>query len=339
MARFSFPVVQVGALLGAAAMVAAGQHLARDESGVVPPQAAHIGEIAGERVEARAETPASSPAFSEPLQRGAAPPRPSPRGEGARGEASAPLQDVDRPAPQPFLPLAAGPGRGAAEREHAQPRLAVIIDDVGHDLETARALMGLPVTLAVLPYAEAAPQIAREARAAGREVFVHLPMEPVGLDDPGPGAVTTALDAADIARRIDRALARVPGAAGLNNHMGSRATRDPAAMAAVFAALAGNDLVFVDSLTHPASIAAEAARAAGLAAFDRDVFLDAPGADPALQIDAALALARSQGRAIAIGHPYPATLDALLELQAKADAAGVELVAVSAAAPPLTPPS
>ena len=138
-------------------------------------------------------------------------------------------------------------------------------------------------------------------------------------------------------RRLEAMLAAFDGYVGVNNHMGSRATRDAEVMAAVFANLARRELVFVDSLTHPASIAREAAAASGLAAFDRDVFLDSPGADPRRQLDAALALARETGQAIAIGHPYPATLEALDELQAKADAAGVDLVSVGELRAPAAP--
>ncbi|MFP4518775.1 MAG: divergent polysaccharide deacetylase family protein [Oceanicaulis sp.] len=300
MARFSFPFVQLAAAAGAAAMVAFGQWLGAREAARPEPEGRAQARIELGMVDARSTPPRSAAAMP----------------------ASQNSTDAD-----------------AVSGGSARPRLSVIIDDVGHDPALARALMTLPVTLAVLPYAAAAPQIAAEARTAGREVFIHLPMEPAGLDDPGPGAVTTGLGAAEIEARIDRALARVPGAAGLNNHMGSRATRDVAVMEAVFASLAGSELVFVDSLTHPGSLAREAALGAGLAAFDRDIFLDSPGADPAVQLEMAILRALETGRAIAIGHPYPATIEALESLQGKADAAGVDLVPVADLAARRAPPS
>ncbi|MGX6648009.1 divergent polysaccharide deacetylase family protein [Maricaulaceae bacterium MS644] len=311
MARFSFPFVQLAAGIGAVAMVLTGQWLGAQETAAGP---------ASPSIEPPAfEPPAFAPqAITESR---AVPPRPQerrlyePRVQRQADTAPRDAFEASAPAPPAF----------------GRQRLAVIIDDIGHDMEAARALLALdaPVTLSVLPYAEFAPQTTALARGAGREVFLHLPMEPVGLDDPGPGAVTTALSPAEIARRVETALARTPGVAGLNNHMGSRASAHAPTMAAVFAALEGRGLIFVDSLTHPGSVAAEAARAAGLTAFDRDVFLDAPGADPALQLDAALARALETGQAIAIGHPYPGTLAALAELRAKAEAAGVALVPVS----------
>lgn len=217
------------------------------------------------------------------------------------------------------------------------PRLAVIMDDIA-DLASARRALALPVpvTISVLPYAEDAPDIAALVTGEGGELFIHLPMEPVGLDDPGPYALTKALDAGALAARLDFALARAPGAVGFNNHMGSRMTADRAAMDAVFAAMderwAG--LVFVDSLTHPRSEAAAAAEAAGLTALKRDVFLD-HDRDPAaieVQIDAALQQALETGQAIAIAHPRPETFEALEGLAARAEAAGVRIVPVAALA-------
>lgn len=215
-----------------------------------------------------------------------------------------------------------------------RPMLAIIMDDIGPDLAVARRLMALepPVTLAILPYAAAASVLAQEAADAGREVFVHLPMEPGGLDDPGPWALSRAQDAQAVAERVRWAFARVPGATGFNNHMGSGFTSDAQAMARVFAALAGSEnLVFVDSLTGPRSIAVNSAREAGFPALRRDVFLDTDRDESAIaaRLEEALALAASRGHAIAIGHPYPQTLSVLDRLAQRAEAHGVEIVMVS----------
>ncbi|MBI1265525.1 MAG: divergent polysaccharide deacetylase family protein [Alphaproteobacteria bacterium] len=241
--------------------------------------------------------------------------------------------------PAPASVIAAGTAAPAAPAIAAtpphRPMLAIIIDDVGPDVAVARRLIGLdpPVTLAILPYAALAPQLAREAQDARREVFVHLPMEPGGLDDPGPWALSRAHDARAIAARVRWAFGRMPGAAGFNNHMGSGFTSDADAMARVFAALAGSEaLVFVDSLTGPRSVAAEAARDAGFAALRRDVFLDNDRDQAAIaaRLEEALALAASRGHAIAIGHPYPETLAVLDTLADRSAAHGVEIVSVGA---------
>lgn len=266
--------------------------------------------------------------------------------QAAEPEAAPPplaVSSVASVAPPPALASGAGvvelenldPTPAAAAQPPARARLAVIIDDVA-DLEIAQRLWSLngPITLAVLPYADAAPQIAR--RADGREIFVHLPMEPVGLEDPGPNALTKSLGARDFQARLSWAFLRVPGAAGFNNHMGSRLTADRDAMTQLFASLQGrsSELVFLDSLTHPRSVAGAVAEEAGFKVLRRTVFLDHQR-DPAsinAQIETALEMALLRGQAIAIGHPYPETLQALSRLKARAEAAGVELTTVSALA-------
>ncbi len=239
------------------------------------------------------------------------------------------------------------PGTGAAvafdPAPPHRPVLAIIMDDIGPDIAVARRVMALdpPVTLAILPYAAAAPALAREALEAGREVFVHLPMEPGGLDDPGPWALSRAQDDQAVSERVRWAFARVPGATGFNNHLGSGFTSDAQAMARVFAALTGSEaLIFVDSLTSPRSIAARSARDAGFPALRRDVFLDTDRDEAAIsaRLEEALALAASRGHAIAIGHPYRETLAVLDTLADRAAAHGVEIVTVGEIARVTAPP-
>lgn len=213
------------------------------------------------------------------------------------------------------------------------PMLAVIIDDIGLDRAAAGRLIGLdlPLTLSILPYAQAAPEIAEAARAGGKDVFLHLPMEPVGLDDPGPLALTRHQSGDALVQRAHWALSRVPGASGFNNHMGSGLTADADAMDALFAPFADQGLIFVDSLTSPDSVAQGRAAAAGLSAMRRDVFLD-HDRDPAAvsaALDLALQTARENGFAVAIGHPHRVTLEALGTLQARAALEGVVLVTMS----------
>lgn len=232
------------------------------------------------------------------------------------------------------------PASDAAEsallEDDTRPVLAILIDDVGLSERAFAKLEGLntPVTLSFLPYGEAVPEMARRAASAGHEVFLHLPMEPVGLDDPGPMALTRHLDAEETERRVLWALSRVPGAAGANNHMGSALTADGEAMHAALRPLAGRGLVFVDSVTSPRSAAAREAAGLGLHGLRRDVFLDNDPTAEAIEarLDDAFEAARARGWAIAIGHPHAATLDTLDTLKARAERAGIRIVPVRAIA-------
>ena len=223
----------------------------------------------------------------------------------------------------------------AAPALSARPRIVVVIDDMGVDRSrsTRAAALPGPLTLSWLPYAHDLPDQTRAARARGHELMVHVPMEPNGKLDPGPEALTVALSAAEIRRRLTEDLGAFDGYVGINNHMGSRFTADAAGMAEVMAMLGQRGLLFLDSRTTPQTKAPELAARYGVPLIARDVFLDHDMAAPAVdkQLAHVEALARSNGLAIAIGHPHDATIKALARWLPTLDAKGFQLIPLSAA--------
>ncbi|MBT5571087.1 MAG: divergent polysaccharide deacetylase family protein [Alphaproteobacteria bacterium] len=224
----------------------------------------------------------------------------------------------------------------------SQPMIAIVIDDMGLDRNRSHQTVGLkgPLTLAYLAYAGDLATQTKAARSAGHELLVHVPMEPgSSTTDPGPHALLTSLTPAELARRIDWNLAQFTGYVGINNHMGSKATSDRAAMRAVMAKLEARGLLFLDSRTSGETVAHEEATKAGIPALRRDVFIDH---DPSpIAVRAALldveTVARRQGYAIAIGHPKDATINALSEWLPDVVARGFAIVPVSAIAMKLQP--
>jgi polysaccharide deacetylase 2 family uncharacterized protein YibQ len=218
---------------------------------------------------------------------------------------------------------------------HHAPEIAIVIDDLGADAVETRRAIALPaaVSLSFLPYPDATPEFAREAVRAGHQILVHVPMEPDGPDNPGPNALTTGLDAAEIVRRLDWALSRVPGYSGINNHMGSRFTADRAALVPVAEMLADKHVFFLDSRTTTSTVVVPVARAFGVASAGRDVFLDDEQVVGAVdqQIAALESRAREQGVAIGIGHPHAVTMSALEAWTKQAAARGFVLIPVSTA--------
>ncbi|MEE2567516.1 divergent polysaccharide deacetylase family protein [Hyphobacterium marinum] len=213
------------------------------------------------------------------------------------------------------------------------PLVAIVIDDAGPDQVLTSRAIALPaaLTISILPYAEEASRIDAEARNAGHETFLHLPMEPGGLADPGPHALTRHHSPAEWQARVRWSLAQVPGATGLNNHMGSALTADRDAMRAILEPVAGTGLVFLDSVTSPRSRARDAAHELDIRSLSRDIFIDHDD-DPAVigrQLAAIEARARRDGRVVAIGHPRPATLDALEAWIPEAESRGLRFVTVS----------
>jgi hypothetical protein len=226
------------------------------------------------------------------------------------GSARIPILQGD--APQLRLRTDAEPDAVAPSRK---PVIAIVIDDLGADIAHTRRAIQLPreVALAFLPYPPRTPALAREAGRAGHEVLVHIPMQAEGAHDPGPMTLTTGLPKDEILRRLDWALARVPGFVGVNNHEGSKFTADAAALGPVMARIAERHVFFFDSRTTPDSQVAAVARAWGVESSSRDVFLDDVATIDAVdvQLHALEAKARARGAAVAIGHPNEITLDAV----------------------------
>lgn len=218
----------------------------------------------------------------------------------------------------------------------AMPRVALVIDDLGQNIQHLRQLgeLGIPLSIAILPQLEHTARTVREARRLHFEILLHLPMEPrdAAEKDPGPGALLTGMSPATLRALLREALAAVPGAVGVNNHMGSRFTTDPQALAVVMAALKEAGLYWLDSRTAAQSLAYTIALDGGLAAADRDIFLDSE-TDPAFirrQVERLIELARRRGSAIGIGHPHPATLAVLAAMREELHGSGVTWVPVSA---------
>ncbi|MBK1669127.1 hypothetical protein CKO28_13895 [Rhodovibrio sodomensis] len=201
------------------------------------------------------------------------------------------------------------PGPGVA-------KIAVVIDDLGLNRPNARATVALPgpLTLAFMTYAPNPGELTRAARQAGHELLVHMPMQPSDdTTDPGPKVLHGELDRSELLARLDWGLSRFDGYVGINNHMGSAFTRDAEGMRTVLAELKRRGLMFLDSRTIAGSVAGPLAAEMGVAHATRDVFLDNNRDVAAIRAQLAKAerIARETGSAIAIGHPYDETIQAL----------------------------
>jgi len=196
-------------------------------------------------------------------------------------------------------------------------RLAIIIDDLGYSWERGRAITELPapVTVAIIPGTPHGHSLARLASDNGKEIMIHMPMTSSHAEVSAPLLLSDDLSNAAFDALIDEAVSAVPGASGMNNHMGSALTANRAAMARVMARLKALNLFFIDSRTSTETVAAEVAEELNLANASRSVFLDNEQDRIVIRqnLADAVALAQSTGYAIAIGHPYPQTLDVLSE--------------------------
>ena len=199
------------------------------------------------------------------------------------------------------------------------PRVAFIIDDIGYDESLAASFMKLdiPVCLSVLPNAPYSKEIAAKTVKNGRELLLHLPMEPKGYPEinPGKGALMIDMDRPTIQKIVRDDIMKFPGLKGVNHHMGSLFSEDYIKMKYVLDEIKKYDLYYVDSRTTNRTVAYKVAKALGVPAAEKSVFIDNDLSEKALkyQMGRLLGIARYKGSAIGIGHPHPETLHILEE--------------------------
>ncbi|HHW09467.1 MAG TPA: divergent polysaccharide deacetylase family protein [Firmicutes bacterium] len=224
-----------------------------------------------------------------------------------------------------------------AHQEGDRPKLALIIDDWGYyrQAENDFLQMDLPLSIAVLPYLGRSRSDALAAQEAGFDVLLHLPMEPGGEDETlvngQKGMITTSQSDEEVRAAVAQALAEVPGAIAVNNHMGSKATADLRVMRAVLATIKENGLFFVDSRTTAATKGLVVGVELDMPVLERAVFLDDQDDEEYIrsQLLKAARIAMAGGYAVAIGHVRAATARAIAGTVEEIKDMGVALVRVS----------
>ncbi len=215
------------------------------------------------------------------------------------------------------------------------PRISIIIDDLGYQLDAGQKIVQLPwpLTVAILPATPRGRSLAAAAHKNGKEVLLHLPLQAVDADNaPAPGNITLDMSRETFSRAFAEALDSVPFAVGVSSHRGSLLTRHPGHMTWLMQEIeAHGGLFFVDSYTTPASVAMQMADEAGVSATRRDVFLDHDRSPDALarEFERLKQLARQRGFAVGIGHPYPETIDFLEGALPRLVRDGFELIRIS----------
>ncbi|WP_312345288.1 divergent polysaccharide deacetylase family protein [Leclercia sp.] len=197
-------------------------------------------------------------------------------------------------------------------------KLAIVIDDFGYRPHTENQVLAMPsaISVAVLPNAPHAHEMATKAHNRGHEVLIHLPMAPLSKQPLEKDTLRPEMTSDEIERIIREAYGKVPYAVGLNNHMGSAMTSSLFGMQKVMQSLARYNLYFLDSMTIGNSQAMRAAQGTGVKVIKRKVFLDDTQneADIRFQFNRAVQVARRSGSAIAIGHPHPSTVRVLQQM-------------------------
>ena len=226
------------------------------------------------------------------------------------------------------------PASNSVPTEAVSPRLAIILDDLGNDRGVAQAIFAMPypLTISVLPNHPHSMEIAQEAHRRGFQVMLHLPMESMRNERPEAQELRPGMSTGEVTTLVGDLLHAVPDVDGVNNHQGSQSTADAALMDELMPVLREHNLFYVDSRTTAATVAYDTAQRFGVRSAFRNVpFLDDVAEVSAVrkQLHVALRDALKKRDAIAIGHPHPATLQALREILPEAKTQGVRLVFAS----------
>lgn len=248
------------------------------------------------------------------------------------------------------LPIIASDGRRPSEI-YARPttvsprprpgdpaRIALLVNGLGLSQQvttTAITKLPAPVTLALSPYGRNLQGWVRQARAAGHEIMLQIPLEPFDYpdNDPGPQTLLTSLSPEENQKRLLWLLARFTGYTGITNHMGAKFAAAQEVFLPVLEELRSRGLIYVDDGTSARSTAGSIARDLGLGFSVAQVQIDADKTREG--IDEALAklenVALENGFAIGVGSSLPVTIERISDWAKRLEDKGIVLIPVSAA--------
>jgi hypothetical protein len=221
------------------------------------------------------------------------------------------------------------------EVQNQMPVIAIIMDDIGWRRQDDLNAMDLPwdISFAILPQTPNTSSMVKAARVRGKEIMLHLPME--GLDRKdllGPEALTLNMSTTEFVNTLKADLDTVPGAVGINNHMGSLLTQHELSMHRLMQTIQqeGN-LFFINSKTTNTRLPLDIAKLYDVPTAQRDVFLDHDQHPKQVvrKFEKLVRIAKEKGTALAICHPYPDTIEALDYLLSHLPDYGVKLVKIS----------
>jgi len=214
-------------------------------------------------------------------------------------------------------------------------RLAIIIDDMGSSMSEALSLaaINVPLTFSIIPGLRLDTDVAEYAASQKIDTMIHIPMQSKGwptrqLEANG---LLVSMDTDELQKRVSGFIQRLPGAVGVNNHMGSEFTEQEDKMLSILEVLKEKNLFFIDSATSPESSGLKVAQRLGVRSARRNVFLDNEQERGYIlgQLNQVIRLARKKGSAIAICHPHPTTIATLASVLPTLAGQGVQLVPAS----------
>src|SRR5262245_4692718 len=260
---------------------------------------------------------------------------------------AAPVRTVSESGPYGPLPRVAKDGRKPwqvyARPIHSQalagdaPKVAIILGGMGlNGPLTDRAIRELPgeVSLAFALYPEGLQRLVNRARVDGHEVYLQLPMEPLGYPkvSPGPHTLLASMSPQETLDNLAWFMGRFAGYAGVMNYMGAELIANSQALGPIMAELGRRGLVFLDDGAFARSQTEDAGRRAGVAVRRAHLMIDGDTSEAAISeaLQRLEAMASREGMAVGVGSGLPSTIKAVAQWVQAAKSRGIMLVPVSA---------
>lgn len=219
------------------------------------------------------------------------------------------------------------------------PRIAIVISNMGlKATQTEMAISRLPgsISFAFSPQSVDLNKWVNQAHEGTHESLLMVPMEPVDYprEDPGPYTLLTSYEYQRNITNLHHVLSRTNGYVGIINEMGSRFTANRDAMKDIMIDLQRRGLMFLDAHTTEFTVAASAARNAGLprAIVDRHIDERLTAEDIDRYLGDLEGIANTYGAAVGLGSPYPLTISRILNWAQSLPAKGIKLVPITAVA-------
>ncbi|MFT4074671.1 MAG: divergent polysaccharide deacetylase family protein [Asticcacaulis sp.] len=217
-------------------------------------------------------------------------------------------------------------------KSDGRPTVSLVVGGLGlNPATTKQAIEQLPpqVTLSFVPYVSGLQGWIDQARAAGHEVMIEVPMQPTNFPDNDPGPQTLMANARpdDLIGHLNWVLSRATGYFAVSNYQGGAFFKDKAGTGVFLQNLKSRGVAFVDD-----GQARGLSGAWGRASADRIVDNQLNSAAIMAQLAGLETTARNRGTALGTGFAYPVTLAAALKWTQGLDAKGIQLAPVSAMA-------
>lgn len=217
--------------------------------------------------------------------------------------------------------------------------VSIIFEDAGMDLEEVQELLNINAQfdVAVIPFLPFSNKISLMCREKGKEVMLHLSMEPEKESTVWlcPRSIMNSTPDDEIEKIFKDALVNVPNSKGLSIHLGTLVCKNERIVKKVLSLSKENNLFVVDSTFSSESLFGKTGKQMGLEVILPDIVVDSRNELKPIQdkFNLLFNIAKKKGFAVAIAHLGAhggiTTIEGFKEAIKKAEKENIKFVFVS----------